>query len=274
MDLLSIIRAVWRCKVVTIPVILLTLLGAFYVVKIKPPVYDAQSSLLMLAPPGPPTASQIAADPKLKKQNSNNPYNAYGSLSVIADSVIERVTSAAAQPALLRQGANPQYQLALSTDPSFPPIIVITGVGNTPQEAILTANVVTRAAASDVYKLQQANGTGSQYMIKPVQLVKPTTATRSSSSKLRALIAVLGLGAVLLFIAVSVTDALSKRRKDDPAVAAAPSGSPEYIHRRPVVEAKAAGGYDPRKVRDRYPERRQARFTRRAAVGRSGDDMP
>src|SRR5262249_7324062 len=156
-----------------------------YIVKIKPPVYEAQSSLLMLAAPGPPSASQIAADPKLRKQNSNNPYNEYGTLSVIADSVIERVTSAAAQPALIRQGANPQYQLSLSTDLSNPPIIDVTGIGSSLQSAILTANVVTRATAAEVYKMQQAQGTSPSYMIKAVQLVKPTTATRSSSSKFR-----------------------------------------------------------------------------------------
>jgi hypothetical protein len=274
MDLLSIIRAVWRCKVATIPIILLTMLGAIYIVKIKPPVYEATSTLLMLAPPGPPTSSQIAADPKLKKQNANNPYNNYGSLSVIADSVIQVVTSGASQPALIRQGANPQYTLSLSTDYSNPPIITVTGIGPSPQEAILTANVVTRAAASDVYKLQKANGTGPAYMIKPVQLVKPTTATLSSSSKFRSLIAVLGLGAILLFIAVSVTDALAKRRRDDgPVVADAADGSPEHIHRRPALEARPTA-YDARKGRERYPEPRQARFARRAAVGRSGDDMP
>jgi capsular polysaccharide biosynthesis protein len=274
MDLLSIIGAVWRCKVATIPIILLTLLGAVYIVKVKPPVYEAQSTLLMLAAPGPPSASQIAADPKLRKQNSNNPYNGYGSLSVIADSVIETVTSAASQPALIRQGADPQYQLALSTDLSNPPIIDITGIGSSPQAAIRTANVVTRAAAADVYKLQQAQGTSPQFMIKPVQLVKPATASLSSSSKLRSLIAVLGLGAILLFVAISVTDALAKRRRnEDPVVADAPDGGPEYIHRRSALEARPTA-YDARKGPGRYPEPRQARFARRAAAGRSGDDMP
>ena len=269
MDLLSIIRAVWRCKVATIPVILLTLLGAFYIAKIKPPVYEASSSLLMLAAPGPPSESQVAANPRLKKLNPNNPYVDYGDLSVVADSVIEVVTSGAAQPALIRQGANPQYQLSLSTDVSNPPIIDVTGIGSSPQEAILTADVVTRAAAADLYKLQQEQGTSPAYMIKPVQLVKPTTATLSSSSKLRSLIAVLGLGAILLFIAVSVTDALAKRRRNDgPHVVEAPDSTPEYTQRRPALEARPATAYDARKGRDRYSEPRQAR------VGRSGDDMP
>ena len=269
MDLLSIVRAVWRCKIATIPVILLTMLAAAYVVKVKPPVYEASSSLLMLAAPGPPSASQIAADPKLKKLNPNNPYVDYGDLAVVADSVIELVTSSAAQPALIRQGANPQYQLSLSTDPSNPPIIDVTGIGPSPQEAILTANVVARAAAADLYKLQQAQGTSPEYMIKPIQLVKPTSATLSSSGKFRSLIAVLGLGAILLFIAVSVTDALAKRRRNDgPVLADAPDGSPEYTHRRPALEARPTAAYDARKGRDRYSEPRQAR------VGHSGDDMP
>ena len=45
MDLISIFRAVWRHKLATIPVILFTCLGAFYVVAVKAPVYQASDKL-------------------------------------------------------------------------------------------------------------------------------------------------------------------------------------------------------------------------------------
>ena len=73
MDLISIFRAVWRHKLVTIPVILLTCLAAFYVIAIKAPIYQASASFALVYPPGPPTAAQIVANPKLAKINPANP---------------------------------------------------------------------------------------------------------------------------------------------------------------------------------------------------------
>ena len=216
MDLLSIVQAVWRRKAATIPVTPLTLLGAFYIVKVKPPVYQASSSLLVLAAPGPPTASQIAADPRLKRINPNNPYVSYGNLTVVADSVVELVTSNADQAALIRAGANPKYELTLSTAVGNPPIIEVTGIGSTAQQAIVTASVVTRAAPDAA--LQPAKGTGCQqelYMIKSVVLARPSTAQLSSSGKLRSLIAVLAVGAILLFVVISITDALARGGRID-----------------------------------------------------------
>ena len=44
MDLLSIARKIWRYKLATLPVLLLILCGAIYVVALKEPVYEASSS--------------------------------------------------------------------------------------------------------------------------------------------------------------------------------------------------------------------------------------
>jgi len=239
MDLLSIVQALWRHKLVTIPVILLTVLGAFYVLKVKRPVYDASSSILLVGPPGPPTAGQIAADPKLRNVDANNPYVDYGALSVIADSVIEVVTSGAAQPALVKAGVDPQYQLALSTDYGNPPIIDITGVGPSAQQAIHSANVLTQAAKTNLYQLQQKEGVNSLYMITAISIVRPTQAQLSSSGKLRSLVAVLALGMVLLFVVVSVIDVIDKRRRSDPI---SPDRPPSDHGRRSRTRERVRGG--------------------------------
>jgi hypothetical protein len=215
MDLLSIAGTVWRHKLVTIPVILLTLLGAFYVLEIKPSTYQASSTFLLANPPGPPSAAQIATDPKLGKINTNNPYTSYGNLSVVGSVVVDLVTTPAAQHALAQAGADPRYQIALNDEFGFTsPIVQITGIGSTAQEAILSANLVTAKAIRELYQMQKNQGVNRLYMIKPLVLDTPQQAQLSASGKLRTLVAVLALGAILLFVAVSVTDAMGERRKD------------------------------------------------------------
>lgn len=61
-------------------------------------------------------------------------------------------------------------------------------------------------------QLQKQQGVNHLYMIQATDLVRPTQAQLSDSGKLRSLIAVLGLGIVLLFIVISVADAVDKRR--------------------------------------------------------------
>lgn len=217
MDLFSIAGIFWRHKIVAIPVILFTLLGAFYIIHVKAPTYEATSSFLLSNPPGPPTAAQIAADPKLAKMNPNNPYVNYGNLSVAAAVMINLVTDPANQQALVQAGADPRYQIAPNTEFGIAaPIIQITGVGSTAEEAIRTADLVTAKSESVLNQMQVSQGVNSRYMIKPLQLTVPQQAQLSASGKLRTLIALLALGTLVLFVAISAADAIDKRRRDTP----------------------------------------------------------
>jgi Chain length determinant protein len=237
MDLISIVRALWRHRLITIPIVMLTAIGAVYIVAVKPPIYEANSELLLLSPPAPPTPAQIAVDPKLRKIPYNNPYVNFGDLPIVADAVQSVVTSAAAQEALAKQGVNPDYQVTLSSDTSTPPILEITGIGKTQEEAILGAKLVTQAANSDLYQLQKAQGVNDYYLIRGTVLVQPDTAQLSVSGKLRSLVAVLALGAILLFVGVSTMDVVGKRRN------AAAEGARSRGHRR-TDQADQTGAVD------------------------------
>jgi capsular polysaccharide biosynthesis protein len=212
MDLLSILQAVWRRKLITIPVVLLTLAGAFYVLKLKPPVYQASSSFLLVNPPAGPTTAQIALQPKLAKIDPNNSFANFGNLDLVADVVIDLVTAPSAQEALVQAGVDPRYEAALANDFDSPPLIEITGIGATAQEAIRSADLVTTAAMADLYQMQKSQGINKYYMIKSVQVVQPLQAQKTESGKLRTIIVILALGIILLFLAVSTMDAIEKRR--------------------------------------------------------------
>jgi hypothetical protein len=211
MDLLSIVGKIWRHKLATIPVIALVALGAFYVIKVKAPVYQATSGILLVNPPGPPSPAQIAKHPALGKVNTSNTFVSFGNLDVIADAVIGVVTAESNQ--LLRQSVDPRYQLTLSAAVGLPPMIQVTGIGRTAQEAILSAKVVTRAAITSLHQMQVQQHINPTYMIKSIELYAPTNAQASVSGKLRTLIAVIGLGVIMLFIVVSMSESIGKRRK-------------------------------------------------------------
>lgn len=214
MDLFSIFGSIWRHKFLAAPVILFTFLGMFYFYEVKPSVYQAQASILLINPPGPPTAAQIAENPRLRNINPNNPYVDFGNLSVVADVVISLITSSSGQQALVHAGADSRYQAALSYAFGSPPIINITGVGSSAQESILSANLVAAAVKTDLHQLQVKQHVDSYYMITSNELVMPTQARVTVSGKLRTLIGVLGMGIILLLVVVSAGQAMEKRRKD------------------------------------------------------------
>jgi capsular polysaccharide biosynthesis protein len=222
MDLLSLTKALWRHKLAAIPVIVLIALAAVYVLKIEPPVYQASSSILLTNPPPTATKAQIAADPTLRRADPFNTFSNYGNLSIVAQAVIDNVTSKSSVSALAELGVDKRYQVTLSIatdEPTAPPIIDITSFGTTTQQAIKGDNLLTKAISANLYQLQNSAGINPFYMIKAVEIVEPYQPQLSISGKLRSLTAVLGLGVILFLLVVSVADAQAKRRTARPGEA-------------------------------------------------------
>jgi hypothetical protein len=200
MNLISIVQTVWRHKLAMASAILITALGAFYILAVEPPVYHTSSSLLFLSPQGPPSKAQIAADPGLAAISTDNPYAALGELWT-ASAVVSAVS-----------GDSPSAQVTLSADTDTPPIVEIAGTGASPQVAIGNVSQATSQVTTVLYQMQQRAGVNQRYMIKAVELTQPTSAQKSTSAKLRPLIAVLAAGLILLLVLVSVGQALEERR--------------------------------------------------------------
>jgi hypothetical protein len=217
MDLLALSRTLWRHKIAVIPVLVVVLAGLIYVVKIKPPTYDADGELALISPPAAPSAAQIQADPKLAKIDANNPYLDYGDLTYVGDAVMDRVTSHSAQQALAAEGVSPKYQVAMSSDPGNPAFIDITGVGTTSASAIYAAQKVMEAATTDLQQIQLNTNppVSPTYMITMETLLAPNSAQQEVTSKLRALIEVLGVGVILLFLVISIAEAFARKREEE-----------------------------------------------------------
>ena len=209
MDLLTIIGKIWRHKLVTLPVILLTIVAAGYVVAVKKPVYEAKSSFVLLNPPAAPTAEDIARDPELGRIKPDNPYTRFGDQSVIIQVLASTMSGDQARHALVKAGADERYTVAPSAEFGYSsPIVQVTAIGWTADIAMKSANLVRDAATRELDRMQSAQGVDKRYRIKALEVDAPDQAELQASGQLRMLVGMLVLGAVGLFMVVSIADAL------------------------------------------------------------------
>jgi hypothetical protein len=215
MNLLAIARKIWRYKLLTVPVVLVVLCGAVYVVAVKEPVYEASSSYILINPPAPPTPEEVARDPSLARLNSDNPYTRFSDQSVIVEVLASSMANESAQRELVEAGADPRYKVEPASEFGFSsPILKITAQSSSPETAVRSARLVGNAVTRELQKMQLAEGVDSQYRIKAHKVQTPDGAQLRASGQLRSLVGVLGLGAVLLFLVVSIGDAVTTIRRE------------------------------------------------------------
>ncbi len=215
MGLLLIWRRIWRYRVVTLPVIALTLLGAFYIIAIKAPVYQVSSSYILINPPPPPTADEIARDPALGRINSDNPYTRFSDQTAIVSLLSSSLSSDAARQELVKEGADPSYTVSPDLQLGYSSSVVeITGVGSTPQSAVHTAELVGTALTRELDRVQVSQGVDPHYMIKAQPVVAPNSPKLQVSSTLRPLVGMLAICAILLLLVVSAAEALDTLRTE------------------------------------------------------------
>ena len=229
--LLQISLKIWRFRVVTLPVIALTVLGAFYVVAIKQPEYSATTSYVLINPPAPPTPDQIAADPKLAQINSDNPFTRFTDQSVVVNLLASSLSNESARKALAQQGADPRYTVAPTGTFGYSSLLMdITGVGATPETAMTTARLVGDALSSELDRMQASRGVADRYRIRAQRVVPADHAEQRLSGKLRTLVGVFALGAILLFVVVSAAEGLNEVRAQRRGEAEAGDGAESVIN--------------------------------------------
>ena len=111
--------------------IALTLLGAVYMVVLKPPVYEASSSYILINPPSPPTPEEIAQKPALGRIDPDNPFTRFSDQSVVVGLLSSILSNDVERRALSKQGADSRYKVApvQSTYGYSSLMLGITGVG-------------------------------------------------------------------------------------------------------------------------------------------------
>jgi hypothetical protein len=231
MDLVSIIREARKGKWAVLPVVFLTLVGVAYVLVVRPPEYVSNSALTLIYPPAPPTSSQIASDPALRKVNANNPYEAYGDLTVVGAVVQQAMGGQGVVDQLRKEGVQDGY--TITSDPTTTnPIIHIDGVGATPAAALRATTILSRQVETTLRELQAREHVIDHYQITVQVLNTPSAPTLKISSKLRSLIAVLVAGVIMMFIALSIRRGIVERKLAKPVAWTSPPEPAELAARR------------------------------------------
>jgi capsular polysaccharide biosynthesis protein len=244
MSVFLIMTKIWRYKLVTFPLVACILAGAFYVVAVTAPTYESSATYILVNPPPLPTDAEIARDPSLGRIHDDNPYARFSDLSVLVQILASRLNSEDTRLSLVKQGADPNYTAEPSAEFGFSsPILQITGTGTSSAAAVTTANLVGRALTQELDQMQQVRRVDKRYRITVEAVVSAHDAKLKSSGKARSLVAVLVLGTILMFMAISILDALAVLRArsmqrlpaDEDPVDGDPVGRPVTLYRHPEV---------------------------------------
>jgi hypothetical protein len=90
-------------------------------------------------------------------------------------------------------------------------------VGPTPEKALETTRLVSAALEKELRDIQVRESVNERYLIRAVQVESTDEARLRVSSRLRSLVAVLALGTFLLFVLVSIADAVGIKRAESKA---------------------------------------------------------
>lgn len=207
------VLALWRHKVASFIVLVLMAAGAAFVVLVQPSQYESSATLLLVPPPRPPSAEQIAADPTLRNINTDNPFTRSYDPGIVINVVAGLVNSDSSKKALMRAGAVGHFAVAQTARYGFSsPVAEVAVRAKSPEQAQKTAEIVIGAFRTQLEKLQSDEGVDNRYFIATRLVSAAEPGTLRSSSKLRGLVGVGGLGVLALFTVVSTGDALARAR--------------------------------------------------------------
>jgi hypothetical protein len=188
-----------------LPLAVLVLAGWYYVLAVKTPTYEAAATYILVDPPAPPISVQMTG--------SDNPYLRFSNDAVLVEVLATRLTSEQGRRRLASQGADPNYTAQSNTELGFSaPILQVTGTGTTPAAAIRTAYLVGRAMTAELARMQGIRRVEKRYRIRAAAVVAAHDATLKGAGRIRGLLAVFALGAILMFVLISFLDAVGALR--------------------------------------------------------------
>jgi hypothetical protein len=220
-DTLRILRRHWLVVLVMLIVTFGAVAAAF---KLSSTQYQATSSLLLAAPAegGKPT---INPDGSIRTNCSQNPYCVSGDFASLGDVVALAMSDREESQAILSNHPGATYEVILSPDDRSP-IVNVTGTASSASSAMATLRDTTAAVNRELNARQQRLGVPSSALITFQPVVVPTSATVQAGGRLRASLAVLGIGLALTFAAALIAESRSKklaRARLRPAPAGEPS---------------------------------------------------
>ncbi|ADX75036.1 hypothetical protein Asphe3_39480 [Pseudarthrobacter phenanthrenivorans Sphe3] len=212
MDPLAVVRTIWRHRIVSIPIVVLTALAALYVFQFAPRSYESSSTFAMINPDI-PTELDMIKHPELKDLNNKNPYLRSSDPSLIVQVLLTRLNDASTADLLIEKGLSDQYTVSRGVGGLNGFLVDITGEGETPEKSIATTQALGQLLQEYLYEAQKVNEADDVYLFSALVVATPDKATEQFSSRLRALIVVFLSGVVTMFGAVSVARSLAAAKE-------------------------------------------------------------
>lgn len=207
----EVLRTLWKHRLVSIPILLLTLASALYVFQFAPRSYETSSTYAMINPDI-PTQLDIVKNPGLGKLNSKNPYLRSSDPSLIVQVLLTRLNDSSMVDKMKEQGLSSDYTVSRGVGGINGFLVDITGIADTPEKSFATTRALGSMLEKDLRTAQKVNGADDSYLFTSILVAPPDKATEQFSSRLRSLIAVFLTGVVLMFGAVSIARSVSVSR--------------------------------------------------------------
>jgi hypothetical protein len=232
-DLLNVLRTLWRFKWTTITIGVLTLGAIAALVLATPKIFQVDATYVLVNP-SVPSDLELTTHSDLAAENRNNPYLRFSSQSMVGQVLASRMSSDDVRRDLLAQGISDEYVVSPSNDfGGAGQIIDIAGVGPSPEGASAATAAIVARMTTELRSMQKVYGAADRYLITPIPIQAPAEAKRVVSGQLRSVIAVGGVGLIVLFAAISIRQAMAPRRR----LRARPSTLPSQRPRPAMVMA-------------------------------------
>ena len=237
MGILGVLRTFLRYWWITVPILLLTLGGAVYVAMYAPRTYETTSSYVLLNPPNPTNGNASQDNPFLRLADPSSMVALLASI-LNDEQTIERLEA---------RGADGRYEAGAGSGLGGASLILqIDALGKSPEKALQTAKLVGDELQEQLALLQRGQSVPKSSRITLLELNPVPTAKLKASSLLRAMIAVMALGTILLVVLVSAAQAISEIRRERRDVREEEARGQDRDERRAATPGEdATGSRDP-----------------------------
>ena len=203
MDLLDLLKLMFRRWYVSAPVVVVTLGAALAFGAAVQPEFKTEVAILLV----PPTTAAAAPAPNATPR-PGNPWLRIGE-NAMAQAVQISISAHDARSRIAAAGGDPDYEVGLVTRSS---ILTVAVTASSEASALATVTAVTKLINDEVAGQQAAYKPNPGEQISTEVLDPGLNIVQSRSNVLRAQIVILAIGALLAAVAAVVHDALTRRR--------------------------------------------------------------
>jgi len=207
-DLLNFTRTLWRHRWWCLPLIAITMAAVTYVAVAAERTYEARADLVLIGPPGPPTAAELEARPDLALVDLDNPYARAFDPTVITE-IVARVVASDRQSGEVPSG----YRIETARRyGSAAPLVEISARASDPEIATANARAVSNRFVAALQDLQAAEDVHPRSLITTRTVDAADAPREVLTQRLRAVVGVGALGLIVLIVFVTLAQAVADRR--------------------------------------------------------------